>query len=331
LISNEESIVYYKKASAIDPLDISLKIHISTILESNGNITEAYTSILDCLQYSLMKHEENDLYARLSKLLYQYGCFNEALEYASRVLQSNPNNSEYLKLKNGILFELEGTINEPRLERTPCKSTMWNTQSEPCVIQIPEKSTLSQLSLILLKSFMKIYQIPEPSNADLSMWIKIEVSDGMDIDTEPSNSSEDSAALIPEVDSSIVEAICDDPIDLEHGNNNDSVNQVIVEGTIVQDDETDGKKRKLDARDKRSSIRVKQQQQIDNEQVVKERELECLTELNEILPQGKEFVEDGSVFLHPSVDTAKLLKQITHDIVLKSGSFVNRAKPKKFF
>jgi tetratricopeptide (TPR) repeat protein len=74
LLNNENSLEYYQKvasinqASSIDPSDIKLRVLICELQQERGDFVSAHETIVDCLKYPLMKHEEIGLIIRLTKV-----------------------------------------------------------------------------------------------------------------------------------------------------------------------------------------------------------------------------------------------------------------------
>jgi hypothetical protein len=103
---------------------MKLRILISDMQQEKGDIVTAHQTILSCLEYPLMKHEENDMVLKLSKLLYNYGCFEEAFQAIDAVLRVNPKNTVGLSIKNGLLKEMGKEYSDVEiLERQPSKSS----------------------------------------------------------------------------------------------------------------------------------------------------------------------------------------------------------------
>ncbi|KAJ3276344.1 Histone transcription regulator 3 [Terramyces sp. JEL0728] len=112
LMEGKDQLKYFEHAIEVDPSDLKLLLMVSDLRMKFGDYQECLDRLLQALELQLLPDERILIMVKIQKLMYDYGCFREALEWGNLVLKLDPNEKTALGIKAEIIRDhLDGGSN----------------------------------------------------------------------------------------------------------------------------------------------------------------------------------------------------------------------------
>ncbi|KAJ3310438.1 Histone transcription regulator 3 [Boothiomyces sp. JEL0838] len=103
LLEGPDRLKYFEMAIDVDPSDLKLLLKVSDLRMEKGDYQECLDRLLQALVLQLLPDERVMIMVKIQKLMYDYGCFREALEWGNLVLKLDPNEKTALGIKAEII------------------------------------------------------------------------------------------------------------------------------------------------------------------------------------------------------------------------------------